>query len=416
MRTLYTLGYLFLLVGLLLNEWTVPYLLNIDPLGLKSRAFLWIADFVAISWGLLTIRYFEKEIIRNVNLLLVTFILLIGIVEATLRIHPSILGRPFMNSISTKYTTAPGGIYYLDPVLNINFMYPNFRTDMYYNDYHWVHQTDQFGFRSEGAITRADIVLLGDSFIYGHGVNIDATVGHFIQRFTGCSVMNMARQGDYSYPEAYLLTEYIDRFSPRYVLYFYYENDLSELRSHLSDDEINQFINTPVNQIKNKPRMDMDAAIKMTRERYQREIRKGSLTRYLRRNSYIVRGVDCVFFVQRLGKRFRLSQRGTHDINDEETPEWQYTLHSISYMNYIAKLHDARFIIVPITPDNERHQEILHEFARKNDIAFIETKAINRSDKSLWLPGDGHFSEKGAQTIAHLVADELSTKNCQLVR
>ena len=370
--------------------------------------FLWIVDLGAISWGLLTICYFEKEIIRNVNLLFVTSLLLVGIAEAMLRTYPSILGQDFITAISTKYTTAPGGIYYMDPVLKIKFMYPNYRTDMYYAGYHWLHQTDQFGFRNEGTRTTADIVLLGNSFIYGHGVNIDQTVGHFIQELTHYSVMNLARQGDYSYTEAYLLTEYIDQFIPRYVVYFFYENDLSELFSDLTDDEIKQFINTPVTQIKYKSRMEVDAAIRMTAQRYQREIRTGSLSRFLRRNIYILKGVEYVNIVRRAIKKLPLSQHGTHDINDEETLGWDYTKHAIIYMNYIARIHDARFIIVPITPRNDRHQAILHDFARENNIAFLDTKAMNRSDESLWLPGDGHFSEKGALTIAHLVAEKLA--------
>ena len=53
-------------------------------------------------------------------------------------------------------------------------------------------------------------------FIYGHGVNIAATVAYFIEEMTGHSVFNLARQGDSSLEEAYKLTEYQQRFKRSY--------------------------------------------------------------------------------------------------------------------------------------------------------------------------------------------------------
>jgi len=45
---------------------------------------------------------------------------------------------------------------------------------MYYNRYVWTHEADALGFRNRGPIVPADVLLLGDSFIYGHGVEYES--------------------------------------------------------------------------------------------------------------------------------------------------------------------------------------------------------------------------------------------------
>ena len=361
-----------------------------------------------IAWGVLTIFYSDKDFIKNLNLLFVATFLLIVLAEATLHAFPRILGDGFANGVLTKYHHYAGGIYYRDPVLQMDFMYPNYTTGMYYNGYTWTHQTDGFGFRNAETRKTAAIILLGDSFIYGHGVNIDQTVGHFLEKLTHRSVVNLARQGDDSHIQAFLLTEYIGKFNPRHVLYFFYENDVQDLYAHLTDDEITQFINTPVTQIGYNSRIDVDSAIRMTQEQYEREIRAGSLYRFLRPKIYLLRIVDWIRFIRSEMKMGRRSQDATHNVNDEKSLGWRYTKHAIKYMNYLSKTHGAHFIIVPITPDTERYQAILEKFAREENIGFLDTRAINRTDSSLWLPVDGHFSEKGAQTVARLVAEKLN--------
>ncbi len=55
---------------------------------------------------------------------------------------------------------------------------------------------DRRGFRNAVSRDRAEVSLLGDSMIYGQGVDIDETVGHYLESEMGKSVVNLARQGD----------------------------------------------------------------------------------------------------------------------------------------------------------------------------------------------------------------------------
>jgi hypothetical protein len=332
---------------------------------------------------------------------------------------PTVIGREFANGILTKYHSKPGGIYYPDPGLRMLFMEPNRTETMYYNGYTWLHKTDRFGFRNFRTVSNADVVLLGDSFIYGHGVDVEKTVGYFIEQISGHSVFNLARQGDCSLQQAYLITEYVQQFTPpKYVLYFFYENDISDLwNHHRTDEELMSFINTPLPQIKYEPKTDIKAAIKARDEGNYYEARGRSLYGALKHRSHLMRMLDWIEFAQ---NRKRPNSRPPEakptitpeshvvdDIDEEESIGWRYTKKAILYMNYISHLHGSRFSIVPITPDEKRHYTILKKFASEQKINFIDTQAINRANQSLFLPMDGHFSEKGAKAMAQIVIDQL---------
>src|SRR5215467_7764816 len=47
--------------------------------------------------------------------------------------------------------------------------------------YYWHHKTDAMGFRNPADRTQASIVLLGDSMVYGHGVEETSTIRHHLE-------------------------------------------------------------------------------------------------------------------------------------------------------------------------------------------------------------------------------------------
>ena len=137
---------------------------------------------------------------------------------------------------------------------------------MYYNGYTWTHETDRYGFRNSTTLESADIALLGDSNVYGHGVNVDHTIGHYLGKLTGMQVINMARQGDSSLQEPYLLTEYINQLRPKYVLYFFNENDIRDLYIYRTDAELQSFVDTPITKIQFGTRLPIEEALKIRDE------------------------------------------------------------------------------------------------------------------------------------------------------
>ena len=174
-------------------------------------------------------------IVVNALLILLATAVALGALELVLRARPTLLGAAYANGVLSKYTDGEGGIFYKDRQAGTRFMIPNFTTQMYYNGFTWTHQTDALGFRNQPLSIPADIVLLGDSYIYGHGLELESTVGVQLARLTGLSVANLARQGDCALQQAYLVTESLPIFEPRYVLYFFSENDIADLYVFLDD-------------------------------------------------------------------------------------------------------------------------------------------------------------------------------------
>src|SRR5262249_30753392 len=68
----------------------------------------------------------------------------------------------------------------------------------------WQHRTNAAGFRGD-ALEQADAVFLGDSMIYGHGIENDQTVSSQFAAQTGQSAANLGQQGTCLVQMAYRL-------------------------------------------------------------------------------------------------------------------------------------------------------------------------------------------------------------------
>jgi hypothetical protein len=338
-----------------------------------------------------------RRAIVNVATLLVTIVALLLVFEGILRLWPAeLLGQEFANGVLNRYTATPSGIYYHDPSLRMNFMKPNFTTENYLNGYRWHHQTDGLGFRNPQTRTQADVLLLGDSLIYGHGVNIDETVGILLERSGPYSVVNLGTQGYCAYQEAYLVTEYVPKFKPRYVFLFFFENDITDVYAWRTDQEIHEFIQKDIADITFKARTDPTRLMK----------RRPFLPSPL----YVSRAFDMLKFKLRF-KREKNQPPAVidklHDANDEESLAWRYTKQAILYMDAVAKSHHAKFVVVPIIMAQKPYYDILKRFAAHHGLLFAEKSEVYNWPPTHFLPGDGHFTGEGANAMAELVTDYL---------
>ncbi len=342
---------------------------------------------------------------RNALLFLGSLVFSILLLEVALRMNPEILGYVFANKVLSKYRTGCDGIFVHDHELNMNFMKPNFQTTAYWNGYRWHHQTDSRGFRNRLNRKKADIVLLGDSLIYGHGVDLEQTVGHFLEEISGLSVANLARQGDCPFQEAYVLDRFGLSFSPRYVFCSFCDNDLRDLETYLSEEEMRQYIQTPIEEIDYPPR-----STQLSENGHQ----QGQVSCLLEKGLYCTK-------IPRLVRRILLRSIITSEENkqlarsfqklmfrsERTSLEWEYTRKAIERMDYGAKSINAQFVLVPITPLNPQHSEILEDFANSRSIPIIDTRCITERDDYV-LPNDGHLSGQGALALATLIAEFIT--------
>jgi hypothetical protein len=234
--------------------------------------------------------------------------------------------------------------------------------------------------------------------IYGHGVNIDETVGVLLERFIPYSVVNLGSQGYCAFQEAYLVTEYVPKLKPRYVLFFFFDNDIADLYAHLPDEEMSGFIQRDLSEITYRPRTDPNTLI-----------RHEPFLSFFLPKLYVSRAFDMLKSTLRAKK-----QHGKpvvidvwHDANNEDSLGWKYTKQAILYMDAVAKSHQAKFIIVPILKANKSYNEILKKFALQHGLLFVEKSDVYTWEPTFFLPGDGHFNAAGATRMAKIVADYL---------
>ena len=110
------------------------------------------------------------------------------------------------------------------------------RTDMstYFNlpfraEHPITFSTDALGFRNPAAPTRADIALIGDSYIEGWGVSDEETVSARLRTRAHATVANLGTAGYGSLQELKVLEKYALPLAPRLVAWFFFEgNDLDD--------------------------------------------------------------------------------------------------------------------------------------------------------------------------------------------
>lgn len=348
-------------------------------------------------------------LVGKVALVAGSILLVLLAMEATLRRWPLLLGHAFANGALSRYSTKAGGIYYFDLRVHMNFMIPNYRATMYYNGYVWQHQTDVLGFRNDPLHVPADVVLLGDSIVYGHGVNFEHTVGHLLERRSGLRVVNLGRQGDCAFQEAYLLTTHLPLFRPRFVVHVFSPNDIEDLYFYLANAEMEEFIAQPVDRIVYPSRTDPAQLL----AEHERRIRNRTLLRRLDDELNVMKMFRWLWYRVR---EWRASvpraeaaddPRTRHDVanvsTDPSSLGWRYTAHALAYMKYLTDRAGARLVMAPFAEG--RQIEILRDIAARHGIEIIDTRALFSGPTI--LPNDGHFTPYGARVMANLIAAHL---------
>jgi hypothetical protein len=351
------------------------------------------------------------RVVARAALAVGSILVVLAALEIALRWWPTLLGQEFANGAASKYTTAPGGIYYFDRRLNMAFMLPNHTAVMYYNGYVWRHETDRLGFRNKPLHVPADVVLLGDSVVYGHGVDFEHTIGHYLEKRSGLRAANLGRQGDCAYQQAYLLTEYLPVFAPRAVVHVFTLNDIEDVYAYLHDEQIEAFIAQPVDRITFPPRSDPGPIL----ARRELRARTRPLGKWARDELYVMKMFRWIAFRYRQWggsagvataeaafprkERVDLARASV----DPQSLGWRYTERALAYMKHLSDKAGARFVMAPYA--RGRQVEILAAIAARHGIALVDTSALFAGPS--FLPNDGHFTPHGARTMADLIAAEL---------
>ncbi len=151
------------------------------------------------------------------------------LVEGAIRLFPKLLSSDLRHAAFSRYDTLPGGIFLSEGITRMRFMRADFSTRAYSHGYRWTHSTDEHGFRNPTGQMDRRVLLLGDSLVYGHGVERDETVAHFLRADHGVPAYDLSAQGYSLYNHYVLARLLLEELRPDVVLLFVYLNDVHDL-------------------------------------------------------------------------------------------------------------------------------------------------------------------------------------------
>jgi hypothetical protein len=180
------------------------------------------------------LHYFYITNKLNLLILIISFMISLGFLEIYFRYFPHTLPQALGNYIASGYNDYWLGIYKYHPEIKMFLMRPHYERQMYFNGYYWHHKTDAMGFRNPTDRLQAYVVLLGDSMVYGHGVEEPSTIRHYLEILLKQSVANLGIQGGSIHQEYQILKTYGISLKPKYVFVFFLVNDIHDLTVYLS--------------------------------------------------------------------------------------------------------------------------------------------------------------------------------------
>lgn len=335
--------------------------------------------------------------------------------EGLLRVGSAAVPPAIGNLIYTRYGAFADGIYFLEPISRMYAMRKRFFTRNYMNGYWWTHETDDYGFRNPGSIASRDLLLLGDSLIYGHGVEERDSVRAQLSNNFGITAYNMGRQGDCLYNEYVLLRAFLPVFRPRHVVLFPFLNDFSDLLSYRTDSELASI-----------PEFDYDydsvrASLLGPEPEYPLPLTLANKTYTYAAVRNASRIVDAVAENPSHSDAGEQILRPFLDSSNNVGVLIDYTRRVLSDMRTRCDTAGTRLHVVFIRPSRgssnaltnkaaDRMGAILSRLCTELSIPFRDTRGTLDADDLHYLPSDGHLSPKGNRALAGIVADALATR------
>jgi hypothetical protein len=342
-------------------------------------------------------------------------VLSLVVLEVALRTLPLARASSLANEVYTAYGSFPGGIYFTEPETGINFMVPDFAAENFWNGYAWRHRTDALGFRNLAGLKDRSLLLLGDSLIYGHGVEEEQTVAHILRARYRLPAYNMARQGDCLYQQVVLLRLYAEELSPATVVLFVFLNDFADLLSYRTPEELERM-----------PELRLDA-----RALRRRVAELGSNPRYPPvRQLYRFRSLRLLRGVARSAagdwvRRAEAAPAGPGDLAAAVLEPELFARASRYYRRALAACvrlaagqgADLHVVLLDVGavagPEGRRAYARLESFlfvaSRESGFRWATTAGVFEECDDCFLAHDGHFSPRGHARLARFLATNVLT-------
>ena len=354
---------------------------------------------------------------------LVALVVGLLIAESAIRIFPNLLNEKLRHAAFSRYDTLPGGIFRFEGLSRTRFMRADQRTRAYSHGYFWTHETDSTGYRNPSGFDDRRVLLLGDSTIYGHGVESEETVAHFLKTDHDVAAYDMSAQGQCIYDHYLALRLFLDEFRPETALLFIYVNDVQDLEK-LSrapgGPEIPEIVAFDYGLLRD--RIELLQSFRdplMIRVAYSSAIvRMTAKTRRWRPARPPESETPPQWRPQRESKTRPGNAMGAVLDNSRFAPIEHY------YDTVLADLAErcdrlgVRLVVIHLVPPSEREwrgrdraqarfQQSLETICARHGLELVDTCEFFEGRTDWILPGDGHFNPEGNRAFAGFLSREI---------
>jgi hypothetical protein len=303
------------------------------------------------------------------------------------------------------------GIYYMDPRLGLTLPRPNFSTVCSWNGYTWQHSADARGFRNPTTSESADIVILGDSIVYGHGVEEEDTIAARLRARVQVPVVNLGVTGASPVHYVAFTRNYALRLRPKAVVVVVFANDLTEIEMQRNAGEILTF----------------------SRDAEGRELEilpTDSLAAYAPDPGWMARFFGRSFFIRALD--FGAHALAIREAKAEETANTDvveltrrfaasvgYLRTSLRVLSEGTARANAKLVVVYVPSVQQTYAledrglpPLLSEEAQRLSAVFVDATPVlmdgpNHAKEGTRLALDGHLSRHGAFLLSASIASRL---------
>ena len=403
------------------RAWPVA-LLSLVPLWVVSSAasrgqgfVFFAAGTVMLALALGAFARGRRDVLYRYAYLLVLAAAAALAFEGALYVRPTLLRGRLANIAYNGYHWQRGGIYELDrhrgPVLR-----PRVRRTMYWNGHWWRHESGDEGWRG-ATVARADAVFLGDSMIYGHGVEEPETVPARFAARTGRIAVNLGQQGTCQIQSLLTLARHAPRLRPRVVFASLHFTDLAEVARYYDDEELRRFADAPDGsryepavRAEYRPRPWWDPVAFWSR-RVALPLRcsglAGTIARYNRPSA---RASDHVardpFVPTDADIESRLPELEPDGSGTARLP-WRAERRAVREMKRLCDGLGARLVVLDLGYPrgfSRASEELAREVGALYSDAGRQVLARSRAGERVYLADDGHWSPAGSDAMAEVLA------------
>ncbi len=388
----------------------------------RGQGFLFFAAGVAVlAWAL---HAFTRG--RRDRLYGVIYLLLLGdsaalAFEGALHARPALLRGRLANIAYTGYHWQGGGIYDLDthrgPVLRADV-----RRRLYWNGYWWNHSTSASGWRGR-EVANAQAVFVGDSMIYGHGVEEPQTVSARYSARTGQPAVNLGQQGTCQMQSLQTLALALPRLRARIVYASLHPTDIGEASRYYDDLELRRFAEAadgrpyaPFARAEYGPRAWWNPVWLWSRH-LALPLRcaglLGALARFSRPESRFEQHVHRDPFVPSAEETHAALPALAAGAADPAGLPWRAERRAVLEMKRLCDRLGARLVLLDLGyPEalTRATEALAHELGAEYSDAGRQILVRAQAGERLYLADDGHWSPAGHDALAALLADQAQSR------